>query len=241
MMRRFLERAGEFLFPTRAVCLGCGDPSGLEADWLCDRCRAKLKPGVHAVSSVEWTEDGVSQAWFALYYENPAAPLIRQFKYNGVYRLALFFLDCMRPLIPVLRAERFDCVAPVPLHRKRLRERGFNQAELIASLIARELGIPLSTAVKRTRNTRRQAKLPPGERRRNVVGAFLCERPFDGLRVLLVDDVFTTGSTANNCAAAIRDAGAADVQALTIAASRRYRRQNGAVYRKKPAPEPPKS
>ena len=241
MTKRLIERLGELLFPSRAVCLGCGDPSGQEQDWLCARCRAKLRPGVHAVCSGKWPEDGVSRAWFALYYEDPAARLVRHFKYNGVYRLAGFLADCMRPLIEALGKERFDCVMPVPLHEKRLRERGFNQAELIAALIARALGLPLSTAVRRTKNTRQQARLSLDARRKNVQRAFICDQPLNGLRVLLVDDVFTTGSTANSCAAAIRAAGAVDVHVLTVAASRRYKGHNGMIYRKKAAPNPPNS
>ena len=235
MSRRLIESLGGFLFPTRAVCLGCGDPAGLEEDWLCGHCRARLRPGVHAVSSDMWPKDGVSRAWFALYYEDPAASLIRHFKYDGVFRLAPFLVECMGPLFEPLRAERFDCVVPVPLHEKRLRERGFNQAELIASLVARELGLPLYAAVRRTRNTPRQARLSADARRNNVRSAFLCERSLNGFRVLLVDDVFTTGSTANSCAAAIHAAGASDVQALTCAGSRRYRGRSGMIYRKKPA------
>ena len=235
MSGRLIERLGELLFPARAVCLGCGDPAGQQEAWLCDRCRARLRPAIHVVYSAAWPEAGVSRAWFAFFYEDPAARLIRSFKYDGVYRLAPFLVECMGPLLEALRMERFDCVMPVPLHDKRRRERGYNQAELIAALVARETGLPLSTAVMRTRNTSRQARLSVDARRNNVMSAFRCDQPLDGLRVLLVDDVFTTGSTANSCAAAIRAAGAGDVQALTVAGSRRYRGHAGMIYRKKPA------
>ena len=235
MIRRVWERMGEFLFPSRAVCLNCGDPSSLEEEWLCARCRARLKPGIHAVQSDEWPEDGVSRAWFALYYEEPIARLIRAFKYDGVYRLAPFFISCMRSLLATIRSEGFDCVVPVPLHEKRLRERGFNQAEVMAALISQETGIPLRDVLRRTRNTKRQARLPVTSRRENVHGAFTCACRLSGLRVLLVDDVFTTGSTANSCAKALRLAGARDAQALTLAGSRRYRRSKDRIYRKNAA------
>lgn len=235
MMRRIHEAVAEFLFPTRAVCLGCGDPSGQDEEWLCPRCRAKVRTGVHAVQSGEWPADGVSRAWFALYYEDPIARLIRHYKYNGVYRLAPFFIECMKPLLAALAAQSYDCLVPVPLHKKRFIQRGFNQAEVLAWLISKETGIRLENALRRTRNTHKQSRLSISGRRGNVLGAFEATMSLSGLRVLLVDDVFTTGSTANSCAKALRAAGACDVQALTVAASRHYRIRKAAVYRKKEA------
>ncbi len=108
-----------------------------------------------------------------------------------------------------------DAAVPVPLHRSRERTRGFNQARELA----RHLGVPLADVLVRSRKTEAQADLPAGRRHANVRGAFAL-RPgasVDGAVVVLVDDVSTTGATLNACAAALLDAGAGEVRALTAA------------------------
>ena len=233
-MRRLHERVAGFLFPTRAVCLGCGDPAGMEEEWLCPRCRARLKPGVHRLQSDEWPRDGISREWFAMFYEDPVARLVRQFKYGGVYRLAPFLAECLRPLLSALNPADYDCLVAVPLHEKRRLERGFNQSDILAGLISERTGIRLENAVRRTKNTNQQARLSTDARKKNVLGAFECTASLEGKRVLLIDDVFTTGSTVNSCAQALRAGGARDVQALTVAASHHYRHREIMIYRKKP-------
>lgn len=233
-MSRIREAVMELLFPTRGVCLNCGDPSGLAEPWLCEACRKQLRPRLHAVHADDWPEDGISRALFSLYYEPPVSRLIRQFKYSGVYRLAPFLIEQLEPVIEGIAPGGFDCVLPVPLHGKRMRERGFNQAELLARYIAERCGIPLSENLRRTRNTRKQARLSARRRRRNLENAFAATASFEGMRVLLVDDVLTTGSTLNSCARALRQAGAADVQAVTLAGSRHYRHHQYKIYRQKP-------
>lgn len=233
MKGRIRESVLNLLFPTRGFCLACGDPAGIPQDWLCERCRRKLKPRLHVVRSAQWPEDGVSRAWFASYYEWPANRLVRQFKYGGVYRLAPFLAGWLSPALSIIGRDDFDCLVPVPLHAKRERARGFNQAEMLARLVSDQTGIPLRCGLRRTRNTRQQARLSVSRRQRNLRDAFEATASFDGMRVLLVDDVMTTGSTVNNCAQALRRAGAVDVQAVAVAGSRYYRHREGAVYRKK--------
>ena len=103
--------------------------------------------------------------------------------------------------------ESFDAVVAMPLHWRRRLQRGFNQAELLASQIARKRNLPVLHAVRRVRATRTQTGLTNAKRRDNVRGAFRVEsdkRPeIDGRRILLVDDVYTTGATVNECARAL--------------------------------------
>ena len=108
-----------------------------------------------------------------------------------------------------------DAVVPVPLHALRERSRGFNQARELA----RHLGLPVLDALVRTRRTSAQADLPKAKRDANVRGAFAVTRGVDveGLVLVLIDDVSTTGSTLNACAAPLLDAGAKEVRALTAA------------------------
>jgi ComF family protein len=108
-----------------------------------------------------------------------------------------------------------DCVVPVPLHRSRERTRGFNQARELA----RHLGTPARDALVRVRKTETQADLPAGRRHANVRGAFALPPGVSvaGATIVLIDDVSTTGATLNACAAVLREAGAAEVRALTAA------------------------
>ena len=109
-----------------------------------------------------------------------------------------------------------DALAPVPLHPRRLAKRGFNQAEEIARLIAREIGVPMLPDVcRRVRHTRMQSRLSDEERRLNVAGAFACAQ--SPLRPAIVDDVVTTGATADAMAAALIAAGAEHVQVWAAA------------------------
>ena len=121
------------------------------------------------------------------------------------------------------RDESFEAVTPVPLHWRRQWDRGFNQSDLLAREIARRCGIPAVHALKRVRSTLTQAGLSNTGRRRNVAKAFQCRRGarwarcVAGKRILLIDDVMTTGSTAGSCALALKRAGAARVALLTVA------------------------
>jgi ComF family protein len=111
-----------------------------------------------------------------------------------------------------------DLVAPVPIHRSRLSWRGFNQAETLCSRLPSCL---IGHDLVRVRRTSPQVKLTPEERSANLVGAFQCPTNMIGKRILLVDDVFTTGATASECAKALKSAGAAWVGVLVFAVRRR--------------------
>jgi len=115
---------------------------------------------------------------------------------------------------------RFDLVVPVPLHRRRLRERGFNQAELLARIIARYFNLKLvKDNLKKIRSTRSQTELNKEERRKNVKGAFKVKDkiPFRDKAVLLVDDVYTTGATVGEIAKVLKRAGAKEIYVFTLA------------------------
>ena len=111
---------------------------------------------------------------------------------------------------------QIDLVVPVPLHKKRFVERGFNQAKLIAKIVAREIDKPCQEFVIRSRHTLQQAKLKREDRLKNVKNAFVIENNIDG-NVLLIDDVFTTGSTLQECAKVLKKGGAKAVIGFTIA------------------------
>ena len=134
--------------------------------------------------------------------------------------------DLLAAALP--REERFDAIVPVPLHWRRRWQRGFNQSELLARGLASRYGFPVIRALRRLRYTGTQTGLSQTARRHNVAAAFQARRPqaLKGKRLLLVDDVMTTGSTAAACAGVLRKAGTARVVLLTIArADRRIDRK----------------
>jgi ComF family protein len=158
-------------------------------------------------------------------YESGLRELIHLLKYDGIRPaanvLGRMLSDAIVPLQPLFAAEPL-LVVPVPLHRQKLRQRGFNQAELIARAALKLMPSPrfeLAPLLDRTRGTQSQIGLSRHERRENLRGAFAVTEPETilGREVLLVDDVFTTGTTASECALVLRRAGAAKVYVATVA------------------------
>jgi ComF family protein len=150
-------------------------------------------------------------------YEGSLQKLIHLFKYGKVESLAAPLSLLLLRALP--RDLNFDRVMPMPMHWRKQWERGFNQAELLAAPVARRFGLKLSCNLRRKRYTKSQAGLAEQERQKNLKGSFSVRRPDQvaGKRVLLIDDVFTTGATARAASQALKDAGAAHVSVLTLA------------------------
>jgi len=150
-------------------------------------------------------------------YEGKLRDLIHVFKYGGVRPLARPFGRLLAQALP--RESSFDLIVPMPLHWFKQWQRGFNQADLLALEIGRKWTTPVKKIVRRQRITAPQAGLTNAKRRANVQGAFRMagSRRLDGLRVLLVDDVVTTGATASACARVLKRAGASQVALLALA------------------------
>ena len=146
---------------------------------------------------------------------------IHRYKYQRALWFEAFLADVfLRQAVPALRAEKWDLIVPVPLHPTKRREREFNQAERMAEPLGRALGIPLNkTLLQRVVPTRTQTLLTRQQRAANVQRAFTARRGrrLGGERVILVDDVFTTGATTNACAHVLRAAGASEVCVWTVA------------------------
>ena len=156
-------------------------------------------------------------------YEGVLKKLIHLLKYDRIRTLAGPLGDRLVSACPL--DQRFDAIVAMPLHWFRHWRRGYNQAALLAKELGRRRGLPLVRGVRRRRATPPQAGLSGAGRRANVAGAFqpLRGRPLQGMRVLLVDDVFTTGATASACAGALKQAGASYVAVLALArADRRF-------------------
>ncbi len=150
-------------------------------------------------------------------YEGTLRELVHLYKYDGVRPLARTFGKFLAQALP--RETSFDVIVPMPLHWLKQWQRGFNQADLLAREIGKKWGVPVRNVIRRRRATSPQAGLTNAKRRANVRGAFrpMRGRPVDGMRVLLVDDVVTTGATASACARVLKRAGAAHVALLALA------------------------
>jgi ComF family protein len=156
-------------------------------------------------------------------YDGALREILQQYKYHGLRPLAQPLGERLSQALDRLQDGPFDLVLPVPLHRRRERQRGFNQAGLLAEQVAKQSGIPLGGKdCVRVRDTPPQAGLRAAARRQNVKGAFAVPRPqrVRGRCILLVDDVLTTGATADACARALLAAGAQGVWVLTLARAR---------------------
>lgn len=221
------NRLLNLLFPLR--CAGCGRAG----DLLCPACVAKIQPvpapvctrcgrPVAAAGRCDQCSAGqfhVSAIRASAIYAEPLSQAIHRFKYEGRPELHVPLGDLLAGYWRS-RSVSVDLVVAVPLHENRLRERGFNQAELLAAVFCRQVGLPLLRpgVLCRQRDTQQQMLLGPAERRANVHGAFdWAGPPLDGSRVLLIDDVATTGSTLEACGEALLAAGAGKVWALTVA------------------------
>lgn len=147
--------------------------------------------------------------------------LVHQFKYGRQFHLRHPLADWLGETLldPRLRDRRFDILIPVPLHPTRERERGFNQAQLLAELLSARISVPVRPALERIRYTTTQTAFDRAERMENLRDAFRLRKKAHvrDLRVLLIDDILTTGSTLSECARVLKKAGAISVHAATAA------------------------
>jgi ComF family protein len=189
------------LYLNPPLCPRCGRPFAQAI--LCQECLARPS-SLTGIRSVTW-------------HVSPIADAVHALKYEGL-RVLAEPLGEMLARYCELAALPTGIVVPVPLHPSRLRERGYNQSLLLAKALTRRIGLPLEPALLiRERNTRSQVGLSPAARHANVAGAFRCQSTsLDGERVLLIDDVMTTGATTVACADALLAVGAAEVWALTL-------------------------
>jgi ComF family protein len=208
------------------VCRTClAKPEPLAAEYFCVQCRspflsrfplddqgrcALCRRGVR----------GFDAAYSFGFYEAELRKLIHLFKYGRVRTLSGPLGKLLARALP--REQAFDVIIPMPLHWRKRWQRGFNQSELLAREIGRRTHTPVENALRRVRNTAAQAGLTSAKRRLNVSGAFQVKKhaaidAINGRRVLLIDDVMTTGATAASCARALQRAGARQVTLLTLA------------------------
>lgn len=205
----------ELVYPS--ACSGCGR-RGLGL-W-CSACDAGVRwlHGAAAIRSIDPPDNADMRVYSCGVFEDALRSAVHSLKFNACPQMAI---ELAPHLAALWREHSVDaqCILAIPLHASRQRERGYNQSELLASALADIVGAPFERrALRRTRATQQQAMLSQAERAANVAGAFVADRLLiAGRRVLIIDDVFTTGATLAAAAAACHAAGAASVAAMTVA------------------------
>ncbi len=207
------------LHGTAVLCQACED-SLTRPGPCCEICAAELPIGdlSHICGHCQKKAPAFDHASAALVYGHPINQLILDLKYNNKLYLAPTLGNLLAEHIAGQDRALPDVLLPVPLHRARLRRRGYNQSVEIARLLARRLGIKIDTRLAiRTRNTDPQVNLHPKQRARNVRRAFKVIKSIENQRIALVDDVMTTGHTANALAEVLKKAGAKEIQVWVVA------------------------
>lgn len=219
MLRRAFALIKDILFPV--FCVECGR----EGEWWCAECAEKQKITIKSYDALE-PLDG-AEALFVYHENRPAGKLIRQFKYSYASDAAAAFLvaarGARRDIQTFFAARGAPAMMPIPLHPRRERERGFNQARVLCDVFADVLGESgarpvVADGLRRVRYTAQQARLSKDGRLANVAGAFAWTGEYPPPQnIVLIDDVYTTGATARECAAALKAAGAEKVYVFTVA------------------------
>lgn len=238
--REIKEGLLSLLFPRGANCLCCGDPRRAdEKDCLCpgcrkaldemrippqacNRCLSPVKAGKKCTFCSSRVMKHIEKVYAPWRYAGAVRGLIHAFKFNACDEALPLLADYMADGIP---DREFDCIVPVPLHPRRLRYRGVNQALLLARALSLRLNIPVRELLRRDSYFKPQSRLSLEQRRFNVAGAFSCRENPEGLRILLLDDVRTSGNTAHFCARVLTEKGAESVSLCAAAV----------VYRRPPS------
>ena len=219
----YLSALADLFYPERCVgcerrasdvlCRACFDALPCVGSPFCGRCGLPTAFATPLCGECKNVDFAFQSARAPLKYDGVGKKVVHALKYRGYKRVVDRLAAPL--LLQVIDDSRFDAVVPVPLHHSRRRKRGFNQAELLAGSVAGRLRAPVSDTLEAVRSTRDQIELSAAQRRANVAGAYKAKGPLRG-RILLVDDVFTTGATMHACAETLLRAGASEIHALSL-------------------------
>ncbi|MBL7131128.1 MAG: ComF family protein [Candidatus Omnitrophica bacterium] len=219
-LKLILKKSLDLIYPLN--CLICRKKLNFnDGSYLCSECYAQIiknKPPfcVKCDCSPLYFE----RAWSVSKYTGIIKDLIHLFKYRRQKYLAKPLGKLMIEFINTnLNWQTIDALVPVPLHPKKLRQREFNQAELLAKEINRQIPVPITNALMRIKQTSSQTTLPPEKRFSNIAGAFKIRDAKEVAQksILLIDDVLTSGATANECSRVLKQEGAKRIEILTLA------------------------
>ena len=234
--RRFFSALGTLCFPPHCaacrvatepgvhVCADCAEGAQRIGRPFCERCSQPFDGAItqqFTCSNCAGREIHFECAVAAFLSRGIVRDFIHSFKYERQFHLRHPLAEWLAAALDDTRisSQPFDALVPVPLHHVRFREREFNQAAELATLVSQRCGVPILHALKRTRYTSTQTKLDRAERMENLRGAFRVRHTarVKARNIVLVDDVFTTGSTVEECSRELLRAGAASVRVITVA------------------------
>lgn len=217
---KFRELINKYLFPPK--CVFCRRV--MEADGVCDRCKATL-PYRHTKESKEpiMFVDG---AYSCFHYEGDARNALIRYKFGGLSKYSVDFSEYLTECINENLAGEFDLISWVPLSRKRLRSRGYDQARLLAEEVCEKLALSPVRTLRKIRDAAPQSRQSDvSKRMANILGAYeVASNDVVGKRIILIDDVLTTGSTVSECARILKTAGAEKVFVVTVAKTRQRKK-----------------
>lgn len=200
----------------------CGICGKLKSDFLCNKCQKILESQAKfKIEKNSNTNYYFEEHLYIFEYQGMIRKVILNYKFNDrayLYKTIVNFLLKNEKFFAIL--ESYDTIVPVPISRKRRKERGYNQSELIAKEIARNLSIEYNNqCLFKTKNIVEQSKLNKEERQKNIQGVYELHSPemLQGKKILLIDDIYTTGSTVNECSKVLKQAQPKKIGVLTIA------------------------
>jgi len=235
-VRQILTAANAFMegvfYPQGASCQVCGELRKVDFHYAlceecmnamddlrvpaaaCDKCLFPVRRGSACSMCTSRRMKSIDKSYAPFCYHKQVRKLIHEFKFEHNASFLAYLGDQMAN---ALTDRQYDMIVPVPLHRKRLEDRGRNQALILAEALSLRTGIPVSEVLERTQYKKPQSATPMAQRVKNVEGSFRCLKDLTDKRILLVDDVRTTGSTAQACALMMKRAGAGYVGLCTVA------------------------
>ncbi len=212
MKKTLFARLLDILYPPK--CPFCGRLTG-SIEEICSACWPLLPRTTHA--GARQTGEFFDFCLSPLYYTGIAREAVLRYKFGGRASYAAAFASLMADTIRDHTIQPLDAVTWVPLHPRRRRTRGYDQAELLARALAKELGLPCRATLKKIRSRKVQSSLgEPSQRRANVSGCYKALGSYKGKHLLLVDDVITSGATLSECTRMLMMAGAAEVDCVTL-------------------------
>lgn len=230
LIGRFLAWTDDWFFPQGVLCLCCDRAlSEPVQESICPACAAALEALADRQEESERNKgseplpEGIDYVHSAYPYDAQARTLVHRLKFESIRAAAL---PLARPMAYLCAGEEV-LIVPVPTDRLRMMKRGFNQSTLLAEHIARTLGMPVETALVRIKHRAPQTGLSMERRRSNLSGCMRAKESVRGKRILLIDDVYTTGATVCEAARALRAAGATGVGVLTACRAAQNKKEAG--------------
>ena len=208
------EKILDYIFPPK-----CGFCKKISKEYLCKKCEIKISY-LKKDKITKVVNEDFKYLLYCYDYKNEIRDKLISFKFNDKPELCETFVKLLLNNKKICRfLESCDIIIPVPMYKEKQTIRGYNQTELIAKKVSKELNIELKNALTKQRDTMMQSSLNAEERKENVINTYECDKSqkIFGKKVVLFDDIYTTGSTARECAKQLKKSGAKEIAVLIIA------------------------